>query len=321
MIDPGQHATSVALTSGTCPSRPAQVIGRDGGDVEAMIAEVAGCSFAAPVVGGRHRRDALRPLPGRRRAAHHRGEGGRRRRAQRADRGQPHASACTCPGTIRRIRPAPRPRRGTGIGFDAMNSNTFQDNPSTTGDGAISYKFGFPGQRRPRRAQARHRAQPARSSTSGVELGRRRITVWFADGTNHPGQASFRGQFERVADGLQEVHGHLPGRLAALHRAQAVRAGVLLDGQQGLGLLAPARPDRRAKARCLVDLGHHLPNVNIEQVVAGCQIGRLGGFHFNDSKYGDDDLTVGSIQPYRLFLDHAASSSSTAEATCPPSPT
>jgi L-rhamnose isomerase/sugar isomerase len=57
------------------------------------------------------------------------------------------------------------------------------------------------------------------------------------------------------------------------------------------------------KAYCLVDLGHHLPNTNIEQIVATLMMeGKLGGFHFNDSKYGDDDLTVGSIKPYQLFL-------------------
>jgi L-rhamnose isomerase/sugar isomerase len=57
------------------------------------------------------------------------------------------------------------------------------------------------------------------------------------------------------------------------------------------------------RAKCLVDLGHHLPNANIEQVVSRlAMVGRLGGFHFNDSKYGDDDLTVGSINPYQFFL-------------------
>jgi L-rhamnose isomerase/sugar isomerase len=65
-------------------------------------------------------------------------------------------------------------------------------------------------------------------------------------------------------------------------------------------LLAQGTGDR---AKCLVDLGHHLPNTNIEQVVSRlAMVGRLGGFHFNDSKYGDDDLTVGSIKPFQLFL-------------------
>ena len=149
-----------------------------------------------------------------------------------------------------------------------------------------------------------------RSSTTvycielGQQLGSTALTVWLADGTNHPGQADFRRQFERVAEGLREIHDALPDGLADVHRAQALRAGVLLVGQRRLGLVAAARPARRASApRCLVDLGHHLPNTNIEQVVSRlAMVGRLGGFHFNDSKYGDDDLTVGSIHPYQFFL-------------------
>ncbi len=189
-----------------------------------------------------------------------------------------------------------------GIGFDAMNSNTFQDNPSTTADGAVSYKFGSFASADPgvRKLAVEHNRAVV---DLGVALGSTAITVWLADGTNHPGQASFRGQFERVAACLTELHDHLPEgwRLFTEHKPfePAFYSSVNNDWGSSLLLAQAAGP----KARCLVDLGHHLPNANIEQVVSRLAMaGRLGGFHFNDSKYGDDDLTVGSIHPYQLFL-------------------
>jgi L-rhamnose isomerase/sugar isomerase len=189
-----------------------------------------------------------------------------------------------------------------GVTFDAMNSNTFQDNPSTTDDGAISYKFGSFASTDAgvRRAAIEHNKAVI---DLGVRLGSKAITVWLADGMNHPGQASFRGQFERVLDSLQSVYDHTPDdwQLFTEHKPYepAFYSSVNNDWGSSL-LLAQGTGDR---ARCLVDLGHHLPNTNIEQVVARlAMVGRLGGFHFNDSKYGDDDLTVGSIKPFQLFL-------------------
>jgi L-rhamnose isomerase/sugar isomerase len=189
-----------------------------------------------------------------------------------------------------------------GIGFDAMNSNTFQDNPRTTGDGAGSYKFGSFASADPdvRKLAVEHNREVV---DLGEKLGAKALTVWLADGTNHPGQANFRRQFERVADCLAEVYAHLPGdwQLFTEHKPYepAFYSSVNADWGSSL-LLAQATGDR---ARCLVDLGHHLPNANIEQVVSRlAMVERLGGFHFNDSKYGDDDLTVGSIHPYQFFL-------------------
>ena len=183
-----------------------------------------------------------------------------------------------------------------------MNSNTFQDNPSTTDDGDITYKFGSLANVDPavRQVAVEHNQYVI---DLGVQLGSKALTVWLADGINHPGQADLRDQFDRVADGLEGDSRPSPRRLADVHRAQALRTGVLRHGQQRLGLLTAARSGRRAQALCLVDLGHHLPNANIEQVVSRlAMVGRLGGFHFNDSKYGDDDLTTGSIKPFQLFL-------------------
>src|SRR5918996_3446956 len=191
---------------------------------------------------------------------------------------------------------------GQGIGFDAMNSNTFQDNPSTTDDGKVSYKFGSLANADPatRRAAVEHNLNVI---DLGVRLGSRALTVWLADGTNHPGQADFRAQFERVAEGLRSIHDHLPDgwRMFTEHKPfePAFYSTVNQDWGSSMLLAQAAGP----KASCLVDLGHHLPNANIEQVVSRlAMVGRLGGFHFNDSKYGDDDLTTGSIKPFQLFL-------------------
>jgi L-rhamnose isomerase/sugar isomerase len=188
------------------------------------------------------------------------------------------------------------------LGFDAMNSNTFQDNPSTTGDGEISYKFGSFAHSSPdvrKRALEHNRAV----IDLGVELGADAITVWLADGINHPGQASFRDQFDRVAAGLHELHEGLPPgwEMYTEHKPYEPSLYASVNADWGTSLLLAEAAGERAK--CLVDLGHHLPNTNVEQVVSRlAMVGRLGGFHFNDSKYGDDDLTVGSIQPYQFFL-------------------
>ena len=188
------------------------------------------------------------------------------------------------------------------IRFDAMNSNTFQDNPSTTADGKLSYKFGSLANSDPavREVAVEHNRYVI---DLGVRLGSKAITVWLADGINHPGQADHRTQFERVAEGLRAIHEHLPDEweMYTEHKPYepAFYATVNFDWGSSLLLAEAAGP----KAYCLVDLGHHLPNANIEQVVSRLAMaGRLGGFHFNDSKYGDDDLTTGSIKPFQLFL-------------------
>jgi L-rhamnose isomerase / sugar isomerase len=134
-------------------------------------------------------------------------------------------------------------------------------------------------------------------------VGSQALTVWLADGSNYPGQMSLRGSFDRVRECLQEVYAALPDgwRLFTEHKPYepAFYATVVQDWGSSL-VLAQSLGER---AQCLVDLGHHLPNANIELIVARLLgVGKLGGFHFNDSKYGDDDLTAGSIKPYALFL-------------------
>ena len=138
----------------------------------------------------------------------------------------------------------------------------------------------------------------------GEKLGSKALTVWIADGSNFPGQSNLN----RVFDWYLEIDDRdlraAASRLARVYRAQALRAGVLLDGHLRLGHEPDGGCRRWGRRRhCLVDLGHHAPNVNIEQIVARLiRAGRLAGFHFNDSKYGDDDLDTGAIDPFRLFL-------------------
>ena len=185
-----------------------------------------------------------------------------------------------------------------GLGFDAVNSNTFQDQAGQ----ARSYKFGSLAHTD---AGVRRQAIDHNLAVieTGAALGSAALTVWLADGTSFPGQASLRGQFARVEAALGEIYAGLPTgwRLFTEHKPYepAFYATVVQDWGASLMLAQALGP----RAACLVDLGHHLPNTNVELVVARLlHAGRLGGFHFNDSAYGDDDLTTGSLRPYRLFL-------------------
>ncbi len=184
------------------------------------------------------------------------------------------------------------------LGFDAVNANTFQDQP----DQAHSYKFGSFSHTDPavRQQAVDHNLHVVEL---GEQLGSEAITIWLADGSNYPGQMHLRRSFDRVLDGLQTVYDALPAgwRLYTEHKPYepAFYATVVQDWGSSLMLANRLGP----QAQCLVDLGHHLPNTNVELVVARLiTAGKLGGFHFNDSKYGDDDLTTGSIKPYQLFL-------------------
>jgi len=184
------------------------------------------------------------------------------------------------------------------IRFDAMNSNTFQDQPGQ----AASYKFGSMQHTDPsiRRLAVEHNLEVIRH---GVELGSRSITVWLADGSSFPGQLNFRRAFEHTLESLSQVYAGLPAdwKMFVEYKAYEPNFYSMTVGDWGQSLLYANKLG--PKAYTLVDLGHHLPQANIEQIVSLLLMeGKLGGFHFNDSKYGDDDLTVGSINPYQLFL-------------------
>lgn len=185
-----------------------------------------------------------------------------------------------------------------GLAFDAMNSNTFSDQK----DQAHSYKYGSLSH-----SDAATRAQAVEHNLECIEIGQslgsKALTVWIGDGSNFPGQQHFRRAFERYLDSTRKIYAALPGdwRMFLEHKLcePAFYATVIQDW--GSSYLAATALGPRAQ--CLVDLGHHAPNVNIELIVARLiGAGKLAGFHFNDSKYGDDDLDAGSVAPYRLFL-------------------
>ena len=184
------------------------------------------------------------------------------------------------------------------LGFDAMNSNTFQDQVGQ----AHSYKFGSLCH-----TDADVRRQAVEHNIDTVEIGKtlgsKALTVWLADGSNYPGQMHLRKSFERTLASLREIYEALPADWQIFTEHKPYEPGFYATVVQDWGTSYLLASSLGEQAACLVDLGHHLPNTNIELVVARLvSAGKLGGFHFNDSKYGDDDLTTGSIRPYQLFL-------------------
>jgi len=182
--------------------------------------------------------------------------------------------------------------------FDAMNSNTFQDQP----DQRLSYKYGSMQHvdKEVRKQAIEHNIDVIKY---GIELGSSSLTVWLSDGSNFPGQLNFRKAFQNTMESLKEVYAALPEgwKMFVEYKAFEPNFYSMTVGDWGQSLLYANKLGN--KAFTLVDLGHHLPNTNIEQIVSLLLMEKkLGGFHFNDSKYGDDDLTVGSIRPYQLFL-------------------
>jgi L-rhamnose isomerase / sugar isomerase len=182
--------------------------------------------------------------------------------------------------------------------FDAVNSNTFQDQANQ----ALSYKFGsLQNVNKAIRKQAvDHNIEVIKH---GIELGSESLTVWLSDGSCFPGQLNFRKAFQNILEGLQEIYAALPSnwKMFVEYKCAEPNFYSTTVGDWGQSLLYANKLGE--KAYTLVDLGHHLPNANIEQIVSLLLMeGKLGGFHFNDSKYGDDDLTAGSMKPYQLFL-------------------
>ncbi|CAN7608298.1 L-rhamnose catabolism isomerase [Phenylobacterium sp. LjRoot219] len=185
-----------------------------------------------------------------------------------------------------------------GLGFDAVNSNTFQDQPGQ----AQSYATGSLSS-----TVAATRQQAVEHNIECIEIGRqlgaRDLTVWVGDGTNFPGQQDFSRSLDRYLEAAAQVYAALPDgwRMLLEHKLYEPAFYSTVISDWGSSILAAQQLG--PKAKCLVDLGHHAPNVNIEQIVARLhRFGKLGGFHFNDSKYGDDDLDSGAINPHQLFL-------------------
>ncbi len=183
-----------------------------------------------------------------------------------------------------------------GLRIGAINANLFQDPEYRLGsvchpDAAV------------RRRAVDHLLECAEIAGS---TGSDALSLWLADGTNYAGQDSFSARRRRLVSCLEEVVAALPEAVKLLVEYKpyepAFYSTDLADWGSAL-LLCEALGDR---AKVLVDLGHHAHGVNVEQIVSLLlDAGRLGGFHFNDRKYGDDDLIVGSIDPFQLFLIHA----------------
>ena len=184
------------------------------------------------------------------------------------------------------------------IKFDAVNSNTFQDQKGAK----ESYKYGsLSNTSQAVREQAI--AHNLDVINIGNKLGSKCLTVWLADGSTFPGQNNFQTAFTNTQNSLKDIYKGLPTDWNMLIEYKPYEPNFYSTVIQDWGASLMLANECGDKAFTLVDLGHHLPNSNIEQIVSILMLkGKLGGFHFNDSKYGDDDLTAGSIKPYALFL-------------------
>ena len=198
------------------------------------------------------------------------------------------------PGDVQAIRDK---AASLGISFDAMNSNTFQDYGQP-----LSYKMGSLSN-----ANAAIRKQAVEHNLQVIEIGKslgsKGLTVWLADGSNFPGQAHFRKALQGTTESLQEIYAGMPEDWKLLLEYKPYEPNFYHTVIPDWGTSAMLCKQVGDRAKVLVDLGHHLPNTNIEQIVATLMHQEmLAGFHFNDSKFGDDDLSTGSIKPYQLFL-------------------
>jgi L-rhamnose isomerase / sugar isomerase len=184
------------------------------------------------------------------------------------------------------------------LGFDAVNSNTFQDQPKQE----RSYKFGSLTS-----ALTDTRNQAVEHNLECIEIGQKlgsqALTVWIGDGANFAGQTNLSAAFDRYMASLSTIYENLPRNWLVFLEHKLYEPAFYSTVISDWGSSFMAASELGPKAKCLVDLGHHAPNTNIEQIVARLiRAQKLAGFHFNDCKYGDDDLDAGSIDPFRLFL-------------------
>jgi L-rhamnose isomerase/sugar isomerase len=179
-----------------------------------------------------------------------------------------------------------------GVRLGAINPNVFQDQ---------IYKNGSLGNPDPKIRQAAldHILE---SVEIGKQTGSRDVSLWFADGSSYPGSQSIRHRKQWFTDGLKETHAHLSPQQRMLVEYKPFEPYFYHTdlGDWGMALVLSRHAGPQAKV--LVDTGHHYQAQNIEQIVAWLlSEDMLGGFHFNDRRYADDDLTFGSIDPYQVF--------------------
>ncbi|MGH9598468.1 MAG: TIM barrel protein [Terracidiphilus sp.] len=182
--------------------------------------------------------------------------------------------------------------RRFGIRSGSINPNLFQDQ---------EYKYGSLCN-----PSAAIREQALRHMLDSIEIGKalgsRDVSLWLADGSNYPGTQSIRKRIGWLEDALRECHGHLAKDQRLLVEYKPFEPAFYHTDIADWGMSSHFARQAGPQARVLVDTGHHYTAQNIEQVVAWLlHTGVLGGFHFNDRRYADDDLTLGSIDPYQIF--------------------
>ena len=179
-----------------------------------------------------------------------------------------------------------------GVEIGSINANLFQDQEYKLGS------FGNP--------DGAIRQQAVKHSLDCIQLGKDvgsdLFTLWFADGTNYPGQDSIRDRKRRFQEGLRACHERLDESQVMLVEYKPFEPAFYHTDVADWGMSYLLCKDAGPQAKVLVDTGHHYASQNIEQIVAWLlDEGMLGGFHFNDRRYADDDLTLGSIDPYQVF--------------------
>ena len=182
--------------------------------------------------------------------------------------------------------------RRCGVHAGSVNPNLFQDQ---------EYKFGSLGNPDPRIRDAAFR-HIVESVEIAAAVGSRDISLWFADGSNYPGTQNIRHRKAWFAEGLQRVHAALRAEQRMLVEYKPFEPAFYHTDIADWGMALELAREAGPRAKVLVDTGHHYSSQNIEQIVAWLlDLKMLGGFHFNDRRYADDDLTLGSIDPYQVF--------------------
>jgi L-rhamnose isomerase/sugar isomerase len=266
---------------------------RDRGvDVEATIAQLEQLEIETPSwgYGNSGTRFHLYPWPGAARTAHER----------IADAALVHRLTGACPSVAIHIpwdkvddwEELVRFAEGQGVRIGAVNPNLFQDDVYRLG----SLCHPDPAVRRRALEHCLECVEIAERVGSTI------VSLWLADGTNYPGQDDLRARFRHLSDGLGELYAALPEGMRLLVEYKFFEPAFYSTDLPDWGTAALVCRKLGPQAQVLVDTGHHALSTNIEQIVALLlEEGLLGGFHFNNRKYADDDLIVGSIDPFELF--------------------